>query len=85
MKILSSLTDNLVEHCLSKNNLVEAKILMNWNTIANENSKITFPGKVKFMNNNRNNISDVISGNFNFNNNNSNINNENDKVDYRFA
>ena len=55
MKILSSLTDNLVEHCLSKNNLVEAKILMNWNTIANENSKITFPGKVKFMNNNRNN------------------------------
>ena len=55
MKILSSLTNNLVEHCLSKNNHIEAKILMNWNRIANENSKITFPGKVKFKNNNRNN------------------------------
>ncbi len=55
MKILSSLTNNLVEHCLSKNNHIEAKILMNWNKIATENSEITFPRQVKFKNNNRNN------------------------------
>ena len=48
MKILSNLTDNLVKHCLSKNSHVEAKILLNWDKIASENSKITFPDKVRF-------------------------------------
>ena len=55
MKILSNLTDNLVKHCLSKNSHVEAKILLNWDKIASENSKITFPEKVRFKDNTRNN------------------------------
>ncbi len=55
MKTLSSLTDNLVKHCLSKNNPIEGKLLMNWHKIASENSKITFPKKVKFEKNSRNN------------------------------
>ena len=43
MKSLSNLTYSLVEDCLSKNNKIEAKLLINWEKIANEYSKITFP------------------------------------------
>ena len=55
MKMLSNLTDNLVERCLSKNNHIEAKLLMNWFKIASENSHNTFPKKVLFEKNLRNN------------------------------
>ena len=51
MKTLSNLTYSLVEDCLSKNNKIEAKLLINWEKIANEYSKITFPKEIKFIEN----------------------------------
>lgn len=51
MKTLSNLTYSLVEDCLSKNNKIEAKLLINWEKIANEYSKITFPKEIKFIKN----------------------------------
>ena len=55
MKALSNLTHSLVENCLSKNNKIEAKLLINWEKIANEYSKITFPEEIRFIKNITNN------------------------------
>ena len=55
MKTLSNLTHSLVENCLSKHNKIEAKLLINWEKIANEYSKITFPKEIRFIKNITNN------------------------------
>ena len=55
MKTLTDLTYPIIENCLSKNNKIEAKILINWDKIANEFAQITFPKKIIFFNNQPNN------------------------------
>ena len=55
MKSLSNFTQPLIEKCLSRNNNVEAKLLMDWNNIIKEYDKIIFPQKVKFLTNEKNN------------------------------
>ena len=61
MKTLSNLTYSLVENCLSKNNKIEAKLLINWEKIANEYSKTTYPKEIKFVKNLKNNGTLVLN------------------------
>ena len=53
MKSLKNITKKIVEDCISKNNIIEAKILLNWNDIFTNYNRITVPTKVIFFKNNR--------------------------------
>ena len=54
MKTLTNLTYPIVENCLSKNNKVEALLLINWSKIAMEYDQIIFPKKIIFYKNQTN-------------------------------
>ena len=49
MKKLDTLTYSLAENCLSKNNLFEAKLILNWEKIFTKYSHVVKPIRVKFM------------------------------------
>ena len=49
MKKLDTLTYRLAETCLSKNNVIEAKLILNWDKIFSNYSNVVRPIKVKFM------------------------------------
>ena len=49
MKKLDTLTYSLAENCLSKNNLFEAKLILNWDKIFFKYSHVVKPIKVQFM------------------------------------
>ena len=51
MKTLTNITYPIIENCLSKNNKIEAKLLVNWSKIASEYGNVTFPKKIMFFNN----------------------------------
>ena len=55
MKKLDTLTYLLAENCLSKNNLFEAKLILNWDKIFSKYSHVVKPIKVQFMNKNNKN------------------------------
>tara|TARA_B100000131_G_C18122329_1_gene613373 strand:+ start:3415 stop:3738 length:324 start_codon:yes stop_codon:yes gene_type:complete len=55
MKALSNFTQPLIENYLSKNNNIEAKLLINWGKIVKEYEKIIFPKKISFLKNEKNN------------------------------
>ena len=55
MKILSDLTYNLVKSYVSKNSDVEAKLIINWSKIAKEYKYSTFPKKIQFYKEDKNN------------------------------
>ena len=55
MKKLDVLTYELAETCLSKNNLIEAKLFLNWNKIFSKYSNVVKPIKVQFMRKNNKN------------------------------
>ena len=54
MKKLDTLTYSLAENCLSKNNLFEAKLILNWDKIFSKYSNVVKPIKVQFMKKNKN-------------------------------
>ncbi len=54
MKSLSNYTQPLIEEYLKKNNYVETKIILNWYKIIDDYNEITFPHKVSFIKNKRN-------------------------------
>ena len=54
MKTLTKLTYPIIENCLSKNNKIEAKLIINWSKITPEYNNIIFPKKVMFFNNKTN-------------------------------
>ena len=49
MKKLDTLTYSLAENCLSKNNLIEAKLILNWDKIFPKYSNLIKPRKVRFI------------------------------------
>ena len=49
MKKLDTLTYSLAENCLSKNNLFEAKLILNWDKIFHKYSHVVKPIKVQFL------------------------------------
>jgi len=55
MKKLDTLTYSLAENCLSKNNLFEAKLILNWDKIFSKYSNVVKPIKVQFMKKNNKN------------------------------
>ena len=55
MKKLDTLTYELAENCLSKNNLIEAKLFLNWDKIFSKYSHVVKPLKVHFIKNNNKN------------------------------
>ena len=55
MKKLDTLTYSLAENCLSKNNLFEAKLILNWDQIFSKYSHVVKPIKVQFMKKNNKN------------------------------
>ena len=55
MKKLDTLTYSLAENCLSKNNLFEAKLILNWDKIFSKYSHVVKPIKVQFMKKNNKN------------------------------
>ena len=55
MKKLDTLTYELAETCLSKNNVIEAKLILNWNKIFSKYSNVVKPIKVQFMRKNNKN------------------------------
>ena len=65
MKKLDALTYELAENCLSKNNLIEAKLFLNWDKIFSKYSNVVKPMKVQFIRKNNKNgtlILDVKRG-----------------------
>ena len=61
MKTLCNITNSLVEKCLDENNKLFLRLLINWDKIVNQYSKITSPNKIKFPNNLRNNGKLILS------------------------
>ena len=55
MKKLDILTYELAENCLSKNNLIEAKLFLNWDKIFYKYSNVVRPMKVQFIRKNNKN------------------------------
>ena len=55
MKKLDTLTYELAENCLSKNNLIEAKLFLNWDKIFSKYSNVLKPMKVQFIRKNNKN------------------------------
>ena len=55
MKKLDTLTYSLAENCLSKNNLFEAKLILNWDKIFSKYSSVIKPMKVQFIRKNNKN------------------------------
>jgi len=55
MKKLDTLTYELAETCLSKNNLIEAKLILNWDKIFSKYYNVVKPIKVQFMRKNNKN------------------------------
>ena len=55
MKKLDTLTYELAENCLSKNNLIEAKLFLNWDKIFSKYSNVAKPMKVQFVKKNNKN------------------------------
>ena len=55
MKKLDTLTYELAENCLSKNNLIEAKLFLNWYKIFSKYSNVVKPMKVQFIRKNNKN------------------------------
>ena len=55
MKKLDTLTYELAKNCLSKNNLIEAKLFLNWDKIFSKYSNFVKPIKVQFIKNNHKN------------------------------
>ncbi len=55
MKKLDTLTYELAENCLSKNNLIEAKLFLNWDKIFSKYSNVIKPMKVQFIRKNNKN------------------------------
>ena len=49
MKKLDTLTYELAENCLSKNNLIEAKLILNWDKVFSKYSNFVKPVKVQFI------------------------------------
>ena len=49
MKKLATLTYELAETCLSKNNVIEAKLILNWNKIFSKYSNVAKLIKVQFI------------------------------------
>ena len=60
MKKLDTLTYELAENCLSKNNLIEAKLFLNWDKIFSKYSKVVKPIKVQFIRKNNKNGSLIL-------------------------
>ena len=55
MKKLDTLTYELAENCLSKNNLIEAKLFLNWDKIFSKYSNVVKPMRVQFLKKNNKN------------------------------
>ena len=55
MKKLDTLTYELAENCLSKNNLIEGKLILNWDKIFSRYSNVVKPVKVQFIRRNHKN------------------------------
>ena len=55
MKKLDTLTYEIAETCLSKNNLFEAKLILSWDKIFSKYSHVMKPIKVQFMKKNNKN------------------------------
>ena len=55
MKKLDTLTYELAETCLSKNNLIEAKLILNWDKIFSKYSNVVKPIKVQLIKQNNKN------------------------------
>ena len=55
MKKLDTLTYELAENCLSKNNQIDAKLFLNWDKIFSKYSNVVKPIKVKFIRKNNKN------------------------------
>ena len=49
MKKLDTLTYELAENCLSKNNQIDAKLFLNWDKIFSKYSNVVKPIKVQFI------------------------------------
>ena len=49
MKKLDTLTYELAQNCLRKNNLIEAKLFLNWDKIFSKYSNVVKPIKVQFI------------------------------------